>query len=746
MTVAKMKGLTQLPRILIALIATVLAVRGLRLDRPLTSFSLEVRMQSSVPGHVQVYFDRGTGLSEADSIQAPVIETGTVATYTLPLPEGVLKGLRFDPIDHAGHVTLHSLRIFDGSRTQDISLLSLRPANQIAIASQTSSLLDATATGDDPQLAVNFTPPLGLKSPLGDDLAAHGSEFLAGAILALLFFVPLWVGRDGARPAPRLTTARHRLLARAGGALPLLLAAAGELLCFDRLGVHHVTRAFPRWNDQIQYLSEVYAGYEDASAHGLLASLYHSAQLPAAQGILHRLIGIPLLAAFGPHRSAALAVNLIGLLLWQLSLYFLVKSRTKSTPLAWVAFALPLGLRGLWEITPGSMYDFRLDTLAMCTFGLALTGAAASDGFTRRGPSAVFGVAVGLALIARFLTGTYFVVILGALLAVVAQKTEGRRRIGNLLIAAAIAAAVAVPFFWINRETIWDYYVVGHSFGPESAIRNQHFGFVQSAAYVLGNFGAEFCGGLFFTVCGAVMLLLLGASRLERAWSAPASRWWLEVGGLFLFAPGLVLLLHDQKSPVVLGILAPGLVLVVVAGLAELAARVGDRRLMGAAAWWACGVAALSFGHRQLETEDDRRFRREAVAVNRAADEIYQLSKGQRARPPAIAVDHITDALDARVLQVICYERHRVWLPFDMTLPTGIASPQRDDVFARLEKSDFVFLTKNEAPAVYPYDQYLAALKPQLFAWCAAHGTLQREYWVSGRNVALFVRKPDEHP
>ena len=56
---------------------------------------------------------------------------------------------------------------------------------------------------------------------------------------------------------------RNRWLWLIAGALMVL-----ELFVFDRLAARRQGMVYPRWSDQIQYLSESYYSYDQLEAHG----------------------------------------------------------------------------------------------------------------------------------------------------------------------------------------------------------------------------------------------------------------------------------------------------------------------------------------------------------------------------------------------------------------------------------------------------------------------------------------------
>jgi len=537
---------------------------------------------------------------------------------------------------------------------------------------------------------------------------------------------------------------------------------AAEFCCFEWIGAPHYTWLYPRWNDQIQYLTESYTAYESARADGWARSLGQTLVNPAAQGTLHDFLALLVFRVTGPSRGAALSLNLLHLIAWQIALFVVVRRRFASEALAWVAVALTLCLRIPWTDTQGSAFDFRLDWMTACAMGLCLALALRTEGFRCAGWSALFGVSVGLTLATRFLTGVYFILIFAVLLTAVLSR-EGRwRRMGNLFLAAAAAIAVAGPPMWLNRVWISNYYLIGHFTGPESAIRSSHMGVWRSAQWVGSCFLNDHLGTTFLALAGAVATVLFGAilvgwfirRRSGRTEPAPAvmppagGDWWV-CGLAFALIPAAVLILHDLKSAVVISVVAPGAVVLVVGVLALLLRRAESGFPAAVAQRWAgrlaaaAIVAAAAFYAARLATDPhDAGFAESARKVNALADQLYDRACAAKLPVTRVAVDRVTDCLDGQVLKVICYERHHVWFPFVMTLPTGIAREPDPSVFLRrIADSDFVFLTEDGPEGFWPYDHQLRTLLPENRAWCDAHLRRVERFTLFANTMVLYQRR-----
>ena len=536
-----------------------------------------------------------------------------------------------------------------------------------------------------------------------------------------------------------------------------LLVLVVEFLLFDRMTSLHYARIYPRWNDQIQPLTESYTGYEYMRTNGFWSGIGYTLAKPSAQGDLHSLWAILVFKAAGrPSRSAALAVNMLAFLAWQAALAFAVARGGGSRVLAWMAVGLTLALRWPWSGAQGSATDFRLDQVAMCMMGISLAAALLTDGFRSTGLSSVFGVAVGITMLTRFLTGTYFIVIFGACLVWTLVSRERSRRVLNLGLAAAVAAVLVAPCFWFNRQGIYAHYWIGHYFDPDGALWDSHLSFGRASVRLWEQLCAEQLGAAFWVASGLAVLVLAGGVWFARRGPSPEragskNRWPKEaatLGTIFLLAPALVLPLQNQDFLVVLGAAVPGAVVLLLALCVELRTRAAGRisagataKLSGAAALIALAVGGGYFVARQTAAPYDADFAADARQVNALADRIFAAVRASGIAQPRVAVDRVTDYFDGTILRVICYERHQVWVPFIMELPIGLSAASESVLMDQLAISDFALATEDGPPGPWPYDRQMFALRPKILTWCDAHLRLVERFTVFGRRMALYQRR-----
>lgn len=532
-------------------------------------------------------------------------------------------------------------------------------------------------------------------------------------------------------------------------ALALMLA---EFLLFDRMTSRHHAHVYPRWNDQIQYLTEAYRAFEQARAHGFSSGLHLALSKTVPQGSLHDTAALVVFTVVGSaSRSAALSLNMLVFLAWQAALLFTLPRLTGSRAFGWLGFGLLLCVAWPWSGAAGSAVDFRLDHAAMCLFGITLCAALLTKGFTSLRWSLAFGGAAGLALAERFLTGAYLAPLFAVIAVSLLCQPDRWRRLRHLCAAGAITALIAAPFFWISRTAIYNYYWVGHVTGAESTARFRGLELWPSAQFIFGHLGDMHLGLWFGWTAATITALLVGLLFLvPRQPATQGNRAWLGLGLAFLLIPAAILVFHKQKSEFVLGILVPGALMLVLWLWAQLWSRVD----FAAAPRWrrllpmlpvlvALGSGGWFFAQRQLTSPHSADFIASARRVNQVADHIFAASQSLGLTHPYIGIDQIVDFIDAPILQVICYERKKTWVPFVIQLPDSILADKDEVMFYRLKLCDFIALT-DEMPGdgYWPYDKQMRRLYPQFKEWCEANRQPVESFWLFGRHMTLYQRKP----
>lgn len=545
-----------------------------------------------------------------------------------------------------------------------------------------------------------------------------------------------------------MTTAlpRHRWLWLAAGLLML-----AEFGLFHRMTALQHAWIHPQWSDQIQYLTESYNSYEVLRTQGWWQGIVYACTNPAAQGTLHDIVAVVVFGVFGPSRLAALDINFAVFLVWQGITLFAVQRVSRSPALGWLGFGLILCVAGPWSADAGSAVDFRLDHAAMCLWGITAATALLTGGFRDLRWSLVFGCLVGLTIIERFLTGAYFAPVFLAAALWIMWGEEKFRRLRNLVLAGAVAFVLAAPFFWLNRDWIYNYYWNGHFANAESAARAPHLGVWGSIDYVLAALAQRQLGPVFLIfslVITVIPLLLESFWDRVRAGLPKLDRDWLFAAAAFFVLPTVVLCMHRQKSEYVLGILAPGMVLLllwvwnILLTDLPLFARRPRPGLLATFSVVGLTVGLAFFAVRQVTPAHDAHFIASSRKVRALMEHIYLTAKRNDLRAPQITMDRINDAIGGIMFRVTCYEAHREWVPFGDRLPTGILAGDETEIFTRLAESDFVFLT-DEMPGHghWPSDQQMKKLYPRLKAWCEANLERADTFPLFDSQMSLYQRR-----
>ena len=179
------------------------------------TYTIAVTMESSVPGHVQVFFDSGVGFSEVASSNAWFETAPGAHEYRLRLPAGRYRRFRLDPGTLPGRYAIERVRILapDGSLHAEIPLSALEPAYQITVVEQIERRLVVTTPPgtSDPQLLYSPAAPVVIPS-----LLLTTRSLRTAAMVGLAWFGAVALAWLGARAIARLGSGGDRILIKLG--------------------------------------------------------------------------------------------------------------------------------------------------------------------------------------------------------------------------------------------------------------------------------------------------------------------------------------------------------------------------------------------------------------------------------------------------------------------------------------------------------------------------------------------------
>ena len=150
------QSLTQwIPRLVVCTIAATVAFLLTDPSGGNRPFAIELEMSSPVDGALQVFFDRGGGIREGDSVTTPIHYSAEPTRYRLPLEPASYRLFRIDPNDKAGTYTISAVRLVTaaGQTVAEVPLDALKAAAQASISLTPDGLrVDVPAGSNDPQL------------------------------------------------------------------------------------------------------------------------------------------------------------------------------------------------------------------------------------------------------------------------------------------------------------------------------------------------------------------------------------------------------------------------------------------------------------------------------------------------------------------------------------------------------------------------------------------------------------------
>jgi len=336
-------------------------------------------------------------------------------------------------------------------------------------------------------------------------------------------------------------------------AIVLLVIAQGIL--FRHHAMREIVWAYPPDHDQLTYLEESYQTYEEflhrgigglAEGLGLRAGPVRLSPSSATLNLQAALI----YSAAGPSRLSAISLNFFYWALFQLTFVGTVRWLTKRWSAAFLALALLLTTRSAFQL-PGGLFDFRLDFIASCLFGIVICVVIRSRCFALWRWSLVAGCAAAMLATFRFITVVYlfgaFAVYLAILLLQLWRRQHdvaGRRAVARqmkgLLAGAAIFAAVTGPVLWQRREAITNYYVRGHVIGHDKELRALVAGnttWERSLSFYPRSLLHDHLGAAFALLNSVVLALSLSLSPRSRSCgrhqlrlAGPEERSWRDHG------------------------------------------------------------------------------------------------------------------------------------------------------------------------------------------------------------------------
>lgn len=130
---------------------------------PNPNLQLEFDLTMDRPrAQAQVFWDRGVGLSEADSARAELEQHPGLQTCRFPLPRTAVRNIRFDPLNDHARISIRGIRLVDGGMNTRLVLPldSLQPIREIDQVELKDESLEIATTPNATDPILEFKPEI----------------------------------------------------------------------------------------------------------------------------------------------------------------------------------------------------------------------------------------------------------------------------------------------------------------------------------------------------------------------------------------------------------------------------------------------------------------------------------------------------------------------------------------------------------------------------------------------------------
>jgi hypothetical protein len=540
-----------------------------------------------------------------------------------------------------------------------------------------------------------------------------------------------------------------------------------EALLFYSFYTREVAWYPPDNFDQASYLIETYDLQERIFTHGLgqvwksFWSRGHAAT--ALFPIEGALAGI----FIGGTRLPQLCVLFLGFCGLQIAVFTAARTIWERRIYGYVALGLILSQITLWFWEGGGLFDFRMDFLAYCLYGIWACAVLRSQLFLRRRWSLGCGLIGAFLVLNRFVTVTYLLGVsagFGLICGLIAifWRRDGalvsrmRQRLFNLGLSTALLLVVVVPVLLRNWRAIQGYYVVGHAVGEEKYVRaallgihdlQGHLTFYPNSI-VHDHLGRIFLWASALAIGCGLATRLFGHNLREKPSTRRDETFPLQI--IFLagaiLGPLVVLTADVSKSAVVGGIVGVPVALLVVSIAAASAPNPSESEPLLSSRFLAgCAVAVVALGLYNQLSEASRHLpvyaRRDDLHLLDELDKtMIDLANENGWIHPGVSYDVITGWLNAGPPTISAFEQSRKLIKFVPMIGNGVLGVDRATALSLLKQSDFAIFTTLPKEGVYPFYRHIAEYWDDLKIWAGENMLVARILHFSDFTATLYVR------
>lgn len=535
-----------------------------------------------------------------------------------------------------------------------------------------------------------------------------------------------------------------------------------EFILFKRYIQADIINFYPANFDQQSFLMMIYGVVSSTKQHGLYYSLINSPIL--ATGILFPVQAVVFFLATGASRFYALFLNFSYFVALQTFIFFVARRFFNSFSMAFIFLGLLLGIRFTF-LNPGGVVDFRMDFMAFCIFGIAITSIIKSHIFLDTRWTFISTLFCILTILMRTITVVYFAGTIFIFLAYLCfhyyqkscsflERLETKQRIKNILFFSSILTIVIIPILLLNKTALYNYYVVGHITGKEKYIREAITGNTTLWKNVIYYPKAliEYCLGNYVVIYFSVLFFLLTFFK-KRSFSVFISdtnvhtkfRIIIYFLSMSIVIPMILLTLDLQKSTIVAGVLITPLLWLIIFLCfyfsKEISPPIRNKILfIIAGITLLLGCITQLHGYRLKLTSEKKHELSQLTQMYLTIGNYAVLHHWPTVK---LSVDCIDDQLTSGDLTVLYFEKKKIFLNVAIQpLGGSIFSISKKDAISSLKNSNVAIfdLRKQLDHSDFPLTQSINKIKPALIDYLYRNFHLLKQYHIGQHNYGVFVK------
>lgn len=533
-----------------------------------------------------------------------------------------------------------------------------------------------------------------------------------------------------------------------------------EFAAFKYNILKEISPYYPSGFDQSIFLAIAYTLYDTIKRQGFFASLSSSPFL--STGALFPYQAVLFFYVFGFSRFSALLPNIIYFIILQIITLVALRHFTKKNYLSTLMLGWILTIQSPVQII-GGLFDFRMDFVAFCLYGIFIACVMKSQLFVIKKWSLMAGLCALFIILMRTITITYMLSLVSIMtfyffyqskkICIPTVKMTYITRFHHSVRILFFIISTSCIFIYLNKSFLYHYYVIGHVISHEKYVRVLEAGIKNSyelwgyyPAMLLKQIGLYTSTIMFLVLC--LYLFLKPMHKLSHSTMLDRRDWYDHF--LFLvvsfFTPILILTFDTSKSSIVGSIAVMPLLWIMMWIIFAL----DEKKMISKIIFIVLSIIAGStlfiglnnqihnISHKQSFNYHDR------ATINQMYQDIGNYAIHHDWSTITISTDRIMDYLIPTNIKVFYYENNKKLLTIRSTLLGGSMFPEsRAAMLNALKKSHIViFNISNNYPSKSPYpaDLYIASLKPLLTQYTEQRFSRLGDYKINESLYRVYVK------